>query len=95
MDSDGFEGRAEIGRLLLVEICCIKKVIAFALGEPRRREDNLAAADRMHKCITILMQSQLRLALARVHCIHAIQAARRAECPNSTLRSWAPTTILL
>jgi hypothetical protein len=72
----------------------IPKFVEFVLGEPRRRDGHFAAADRTHKCITILMQSQLRLALARVHSIHAIQAARRAECPNSTLRSWAPTTIL-
>ena len=77
-DSDGFEGLAEIGRLLLVEICRIPKVVEFVLGESRRRNGHSAAVDRMRKRITILMRSRLRLALARVQYIHAIQAARRA-----------------
>jgi hypothetical protein len=80
--TDGFEGLAEIGRLLLVEICRIPKVVQFVLSEPRRRDGYLASLDRMRKYITILMRSRLRLALARVQCIHAIQAARRAECPK-------------
>jgi hypothetical protein len=41
--SDGFERLAEIGHLLLVEICRIPKVVEFVLGEPRRRDGHLAA----------------------------------------------------
>jgi hypothetical protein len=72
----------------------IPKFVEFVLGHLVGAIVALPRLNRMRKCITILMQSKLRLALARGHCIHAIQEARRAECLNSTLRSWAPTTIL-